>query len=95
MCWVTGAWEIMAAEGVHSLNDSNEHTGCVCPQLDVQRTCTMDVYDSLSAKVSCEADNLYFTLPGPFFTILVINCQGQSCGSECDLFITMATSLCQ
>ena len=85
----------MAAEGVHSLNDSNEHTGCVCPQLDVQRTCTMDVYDSLSAKVSCEADNLYFTLPGHFFTILVISCQGQSGGSECDLSITMATSLCQ
>lgn len=75
------AWEIMAAEEVHSLNDSNEHWVCMY----VQRTSTVDVYHSLSAKVSCEADNLYFILPPPSFTIWAINSQGQSGGSECGL----------
>lgn len=81
----------MAAEEVHSLNDSNEHWVCMY----VQRTSTVDVYHSLSAKVSCEADNLYFILPPPSLLSGPSTARVNQVVANMAFAIATAISLCQ
>ena len=92
----TDAWEIMTAEGVQILNDTNKHW--VCMSTIGCTANTVNVYDSLNSKASPAVVKQITSIlhcQAPSFTIRAINCQGQSGGSDCGLFaIATATSLC-
>ena len=78
----TDAWEIMTAEGVQILNDSNKHWVCMSTIGCTEHT--VNVYDSLNSKVSPAVVKQISSIlhcQAPSFTIQAINCQGCLGGS--------------